>query len=115
MPGEARHPRVLAAIRQRNIRIALEGEVFYPMNMWPQWAVRLYLLAHKDRVQRFSLWLFFVGNGLEPNIARQWILSGGGYDLSAIRQMQELVDIGPQGDYKYWDIALRKNKRFQQF
>lgn len=104
----------------RRRQIAMEGEYFYPLNMWPQWAQTLYMLKHKNRTQRFSLWVFLVGNGLESDLARGWVLLGGGYDKDAFKQMHELVTKGPTREpgkppLRYWDIQAQQNRVFRIF
>lgn len=98
----------------RRRAIAEEGEIFYPLSMWPPWAQNVYMKPHKNRVERFTLWVFLVGNGLEPELARGWVLLGGGYDSEALRQMHELVTTGPTTPVvTYWDMANARNMVLQ--
>jgi len=69
-----------------------QSDEFFPFNKWPQWAKSLFLIKHKDRNQRFRLWIFFWKNGMEANRARYWVMFGGGYDRSAWSSMQDLVN-----------------------
>lgn len=82
-------------------------DVFWKYGEWPRWLQDMALLPHKANPQRYRLFLFFVGNGLDPETAAQWTLvidarpfNGatrliqGAYDESAqdhIRQMQREV------------------------
>lgn len=95
---------------------ALRYYDFFPITMWPQWARSLYLKSHKNRVDRFTLFCFLVGNGMEPKAARHCILIGQ-YDNAAHNQMAELVKKGPGGNKNimYWDIQNKRNMRFQMY
>lgn len=53
---------------------------------------RMIIASHKDREERFQLFIFFINNGMYPPRARYWVMWHGGYDASADRQMQELVN-----------------------
>lgn len=48
-----------------------EGEVFFPIREWPEWAriVMLKTPAARTRTERYSLFHFFVMNGLDPGLA----------------------------------------------
>lgn len=85
-----------------------------PYNTWPVWARKLFFKEHKNRVDRFTLFVFLVGNGTEPKIARRLILVGQ-YDASAHNQMEELVTRGPPRNVMYWDVHNHKNMKFHMY
>lgn len=74
-------------------------DIFFKYGSWPEYLRDLALLPHKNNRQRFTLFFFLVGNGLEPELAVLWTLlvdvrSGkliqGVYDDSAKKQMVQL-------------------------
>jgi len=52
-----------------------DGEFFWPISQWPQWAQFNQLCSHRDRNQRYNLFFFLVGNGLSPELASDWCLA----------------------------------------
>lgn len=68
-----------------------EQDVFYPINKWPAWARELMIgTPHRKGNERYNLWVFFVLNGLNPDIAGHWVLSN-----SVSRDGKRLI----HGDY----------------
>lgn len=79
-------------------------DMFFRYGDWPEYLQRMILLPHKDNRQRFTLFFFLVGNGLEPEIAGVWTLlidvraglTGilrpivGGYDDAAHKQIEQM-------------------------
>lgn len=89
-----------------------EGDVFYPSAMWPTWARHMLFKRHKNYHERYTLWLFFVGNGLDPEIARDWIMRWGGYDASAWSHITNMMVRRHTVHGYYWDMHLRSNQPF---
>lgn len=48
---------------------------FYKYQSWPEWVKKDLLLKHKNNRQRYNLMFFLTGNGLNPIVARDWILT----------------------------------------
>lgn len=78
-------------------------DVFYRYGDWPRYLQEMILLPHKNNRQRYTLFFFLVGNGMEPVLAGQWALiidvrpvAGrpvmvlGQYDDEAQRQMAQM-------------------------
>lgn len=78
-------------------------DVFFRYGDWPGYLQEMILLPHKKDRERFTLFFFLVGNGLDPFIASQWALildvrpwQGrprvilGTYDDAAQRHMAQL-------------------------
>jgi hypothetical protein len=96
--------------RRARLRSAFNADdtanVFWRVELWPDWARENALSPHLRRGDRYSLFWWLTANGLEPTIAREWVLATdarfeprtrrwrlltGGYDNNALRQMAELV------------------------
>jgi len=65
---------------------------------WPLVWIRLLFTAHKDRRERYRLFVFLWKNGVPPLIARQWVMYHGivnhakfGYDRSAWSSLEDAV------------------------
>lgn len=74
---------------------------FARIGTWPRYLIDMMLLEHKNNRERFTLFFFLTGNGLEPSTAAGWILTTdvagskriqGHYDLSATKQMSQLIE-----------------------
>lgn len=63
---------------------------FFEIAKWPAWARESFFKMHKDRKERFMLFIFFWKNGMDADNAIKWVLWHGGYDDSAIRSMGDL-------------------------
>lgn len=61
----------------------LEGDSFPPWREWPQLWVDMLLKQHKDRRERYRLFLFLWANGMEPQKAVFWVMWHFTYDKSA--------------------------------
>jgi len=51
------------------------ADEFYKYQSWPEWVKKDLLLKHKNNRQRYNLMFFLTGNGLNPIVARDWILT----------------------------------------
>jgi len=58
---------------------------------WPKWASDAFYKPHKDRNERFKLFVFFVKNDMSPEIALAWVTWHGGYDKAAMADLSNLV------------------------
>lgn len=74
-------------------------DVFFRYGDWPKYIQDMVLKPHKNNRERYTLFFFFVGNGLDPYQAARWTLlidvrQGtlvlGQYDESARQQMEQM-------------------------
>lgn len=56
---------------------------WYSLREWPLWAVNAFFNPHKDRTDRYRLFVFFYKNGMPPWHAVFWVMWHDTYDLSA--------------------------------
>lgn len=80
------------AIWKRYALAALNDEItdFW---RWPQWLRNLYLKEHKNRQERWDLFVILTKNGVHPDVACNSIMIDNSvYDEKAIRQMYEIRD-----------------------
>lgn len=100
-----------------------KGDEFYSIREWPKYLAEMMLLEHKNNRERFTLFFFLTGNGLNPTTAADWIqladvqLMMRGlipvssvYDPAAIRQFAQLIEQSRtgtlfKGDKKIMDMA----------
>ena len=54
---------------------SINGDVFYPMRMWPINIQRLFWKKPTGDNDTFKLILFFIGNGCSPDVISKWILT----------------------------------------
>lgn len=86
------------------------GWDWFPIHMW-QWDIqRMAMLPHLPYWERFCVWLFFVGNGMDPSAAADAILARGTYDAEARRRFAGLVARPGHylSRYRYWDMEARE-------
>lgn len=67
------------------------SDVFYDYETWPAWAKMSFDKKHKNRNERFKLFVFFWRNGMEPGTARRWVMIHDTYDKAAWESMEDLV------------------------
>jgi len=60
---------------RRNLLTLLNGDVFYPLSIWPQDIQQLFWKKPIGDADTFKLMLFFLGNGCSPHIIEEWILT----------------------------------------
>lgn len=85
---------------------------FYPIRTWPWGMQRLAMGETIDYTGRFTLWMFFVGNGVDPYIARDWVFHGKRdvkpdareHVNNLIKNMKKMFET-----YKYWDMELQQS------
>lgn len=53
----------------------LNGDLFYPLNIWPKDIKALFWKKPIGDCDTFKLLLFFIGNGCSPCIIAEWILT----------------------------------------
>lgn len=56
---------------------------WYSLREWPVWAINAFFNVHKDRNERYRLFVFFYKNGMPPWHAVFWVMWHDTYDLSA--------------------------------
>lgn len=92
--------------------IGYEGDIGY--THWPKPMQALYQ-KRKTNQERLTLFLFLVGNGLFPELAKTEVLRGYNYDKEATRQMDWLVSQSHSGGslqrYTYYDWQLGKQQQ----
>ena len=54
---------------------SINGDVFYPIRMWPINIQRLFWKKPTGDNDTFKLILFFIGNGCSPDVITKWILT----------------------------------------
>lgn len=90
--------------RARKWNYLMKQDEFYKPTVWPQWAQKAVLARHLNGKDRFGLFFFLAANGLEPQVAADWVYmtdvetKGGrtkfydlGYDDGAMRQKIQMV------------------------
>lgn len=68
-----------------------EADIFFPFNSWPRWAQQAFTKQHKNRDERYKLFVFFWKNGMEPGTAASWIMRYGNYDRNAYSSLYDAV------------------------
>lgn len=83
---------------------------WYPIKYWPRFLARAVITQRLTYKLRFSLFVYFVGNGIAPRRAREIIESIKDFDESALRHLKNLEDNSDQvmQKYKYFDETLHK-------
>jgi len=76
-----------------------DGDLFFPLSKWPPIAQGYMLKLHKLRNERYYLMRFFVYNGLQPNVASNWILREGEYDDNALRDQKGMIEKAKTTDF----------------
>ena len=70
-PGADAPAERMRRARMRNF--FMRQDIFFTFNEWPEWVQDLILEGHHKRRARYSLFFFLVANGLNPEIAIEWI------------------------------------------
>ena len=87
---------------------------FFPVEMWPDGIVEIFLKRHKKHNQRFQLAKFFAGNGLETTRIKSAIFAifASEYDKQAKDDIDWLVRKFDSNEVTctYYDILLQQNK-----
>ncbi len=73
-------------------------DFFFKLGEWPGYLRDMILQHHKSNRERFTLFFFLTGNGLDPSTAVSWTLIAdyrgkeilGSYDIPARSQMMQL-------------------------
>lgn len=82
------------------------GEDFYKIQTWPNYVAAMALKAHKNYRERYRLFLFFVANGIAPEVAYYWVCMRDyengepvyeAYDASANAQMNAQIQAARNG------------------
>jgi len=61
--------------REARVWNYLNGDTpFWEIRVWPQYLQALALKEHKVNRERFTLYFFLTANGLDPKLARDWVL-----------------------------------------
>lgn len=85
---------------------------WYRISIWPENLARALIEEKLTGKIRWQMFLYFVGNGMDPKIAVREMLEMGKeyFDESAIRDVESLPEsIGrSDGEYDYWDEILMK-------
>lgn len=59
------------------------ADEFWEFKFWPAWARQAFFNPHKNRDQRFKLFLFFWKSGMQPERAFYWVMWHKTYDNNA--------------------------------
>ena len=103
MQAQATRPKSLREARLWNF--FQKQDDFWRIEEWPEYIKIIALKYQRNNRERYTFWFFLVGNGLDPNIASEWVLSidfrqgnlvRGIYDESALRQV--LVQLPKQNE-----------------
>lgn len=69
-----------------------EEDIFFPSETWPGRYRQLFINSAKTYSERFQLFLFFAGNGVEPDLAAELVLiTGDKYDPAATAHVLSLA------------------------
>ena len=60
---------------RRDLFRLLNGDIFYPVSVWPKDIKLLFWKKPIGDTDTFKLLLFFLGNGCSPDVISQWILT----------------------------------------
>ncbi len=61
--------------RRRDLSKLINGEVFFPMKVWPHWMKPIFWRNPRSDKNTFILVLFLLGKGCLPYIIGAWVLS----------------------------------------
>lgn len=62
--------------KERNVLLGLlDGDVFYPMKIWPRWLKLMFWKKPLSDSETFKVFLFFIGNGCPPSVISKWIIT----------------------------------------
>lgn len=75
----------------RNLWASLMVDEFPHYSTWPSVWRRLFFKSHKDRNERYRLYMFFFQNGMFPSRAYYWVVIHGGYDFYAHSSLAALM------------------------
>lgn len=109
MSGNGLRPQNRSEARRWN-RFSRREWDWISIRHWPRHLALAYLLGRVKNPERFGFFMYFVGNGMDPQMAVDTILSMQKFDAEARNQMQWLLrnsDTVLQR-YKYWDEFERK-------
>lgn len=102
-----------------------QQDFFYPISQWPLHLQKMMLRSKKTSLQRYTLFSFLNGNGVDPQIAvqaiyvqdvRQGVLIPGNYDAEALREFQRFInrsrknELNFYGPMHYWDMHDKERK-----
>lgn len=97
---------------------------WWPQGQWPEDINRIWfetqLRRYPNNFQRFRIWAFFVGNGVNPDEVQEYFLHAWGphLDLPARNQLQWLTtkyksrDAGFMSRYFYFDMIEKQLLHF---
>lgn len=99
-PDNFRDTRHLSREQARWSNYLNKQDWFYPLRSWPDFLRDLALKCHKNNRERYTLFFFLVGNGLDPQLAGRWCIGNDytldsgpiskGYDASAYKQVEQM-------------------------
>lgn len=83
---------------------------WWPLQEWPNTYKDLLIKPAKNNRDRFALYTFLAGNGMEPREAKNVVMDRKQHDADAERQMNWLVKHNMKVLQKYstYDMNLRK-------
>lgn len=84
---------------------------FYKIRDWPYRMQQLGVKARLNNLERMNLLLFWLNNGMEPEVALRWILYQRDFDAEAIRHIRFLINRFTNYNYQYWDMNMQSYRR----
>lgn len=83
---------------------------WYPIRQWPRFLAEAVMKQQIGNKERFSLFLYFVGNGMDPAQAKRVILRMKRFDRSAITHLDYLERNADRylQRYQVWDELEEK-------
>lgn len=97
------------AVRRHNLVKGMDlVDVMPSVQTWPQWHRETFLLNHKGHVYRWALFVFFVGNGVTPELAVELIENEDWSEQQAKARGRPELGFIPSSETKqlYWKARL---------
>jgi len=75
-------------------------DVFFPTAEWPGTYRELFLKPAKNYAERFTFFIFLVGNGVDPSVSgKLTLITGERYDGEAKRHVNNLIKSASNADW----------------
>lgn len=89
---------------------------WYKIQEWPDRMITAAISNHRDYMQRFNLFCFWVGNGIPIKQAKLWIMYGQTYDNAAVQHINHFARdtylYSKANKNRYYDMI---NKSYEPF
>ena len=77
--------------KRRTLSQAINGDLFYPVKMWPKHMEFIFWKKPIGDKGTFKLLLFLVGNGCAPAVAAEWVLTSAAWNRESIRKRADQI------------------------